>query len=239
MPPNVKLSHGCRLAWHPNRHGSPRRQPLAQPIGSPPSSSCKPILILHPIGVDNPLLLVRWKLSRPMHAPAIAGILGRREHVSVIALGTLKLVTQAIDTTCRKLERGESNAVGLALPSLSPILVEHRKHFWHSVRRKIAPNNALNICARDRRSRLCCHRAGERPPSATATGEPSSDEAKEQRISQPPKTEAPAAVGCREWVGASGFISTDFARPAVLSTAILPGRQMPGLSSAMRAKSPE
>lgn len=40
-------------------------------------------------------------------------------------------------------------------------------------------------------------------------------------------------------VGASGFISTAFASSAVLSTAILPGRRMPGLSSAMRAKSPE
>jgi hypothetical protein len=96
-----------------------------------------------------------------MHSPAVPGILRRREHISVIALGALNLITQAFDAAVRKLQRGESNAVHFTVPRLSPILLEYRKHFWHQVSRKIAPNDALNIYARDDRSRLG-HGAGER-----------------------------------------------------------------------------
>ena len=88
-------------------------------------SSCQPILVLPPIGVDNLLFFVRWKFSGAAHSLAIAGILGGRKHVPVVALGALNLITQAFQVAACKLEHGETNAVRLSMPTLRPILIEH------------------------------------------------------------------------------------------------------------------
>src|SRR6185295_430374 len=58
--------------------------PDAQHNPSSTVSSCKPILILSPVSIDNPLLLVLRKLSDPKHALGVARILCRTEHVAIV-----------------------------------------------------------------------------------------------------------------------------------------------------------
>jgi hypothetical protein len=86
----------------------PRKMATQQPMSFLKSIlaslTCEPIQILPPVGVNDALFFVGWKLSGPGHSAAIAGELCCAKHVSVIALGTLNLITKAFEASRRKLQ---------------------------------------------------------------------------------------------------------------------------------------
>jgi hypothetical protein len=59
------------------------------------------------------------------------------------------------------------DAIWLAVPVFSSVLVQHRKDLWLSIGREIAANDALDVSSRDRGSRLSCHGGSA---AATTTG---------------------------------------------------------------------
>ena len=86
--------------------------------------------------------------------PKTAGIFGKGKDIAEVIFRNVKMFSELINSTVRKLEDGQTHTSILPMPAFDSVFSKHGHDRWEFRRRKIAPDNPFDIAIADLGDRL-------------------------------------------------------------------------------------